>query len=714
MNRSKFLIIALVLGAVASFFAFGLNDYFSLSYFNTQKTQLFEFYQANPWLTIIAYVLIYIAVAGLSLPGAALMTLVGGAIFGFLLGSVLVSIASTIGATLAFLASRSVLRSWVQQRFGSRLQAVNSGIDKQGAYYLFGLRLVPVFPFFIVNLLMGLTTIKTRTYFIVSQLCMLPATLVYVNAGKQLASIDSVENIMSVSLLVSFALLALFPLVIKKVLAVINDRKVLSAFDKPSSFDANIIVIGAGSAGLVSSLIAATVNAKAILVERDKMGGDCLNTGCVPSKALLRSAKVNHYMQRADEFGIELPGEATVNFPKVMQRVQNIINTIEPHDSVERFEGLGVQCEQGRAKIISPWAVTVTDEHTQQSKTFTAANIIIASGARPFVPPIPGIETTEFYTSDTLWQIEDLPDRLTILGAGPIGCELAQAFARLGSKVTLVDMASRVLPREDEDASELLATALQADGIELLLDSKVVSAEAKALQLEVQGQSSRLAFDHLLVAVGRQANTDGLGLAELGVELNRNRTVSVDEYLRSSIPTIYACGDVAGPYQFTHTASHQAWYATVNALFGMFKKFKVDYSVIPWATFTDPEIAHVGINEREAAEQGIDVEVTRYDIGDLDRAIADSEARGFVKVMTKPKSDKILGVTIVGYHASEQLAEFVLAMRHGLGLKKVMATIHLYPTLAEANKFAASEWQKKHKPDQLLAWVAKYHAWRKG
>ncbi|MGI9293049.1 MAG: dihydrolipoyl dehydrogenase, partial [Pseudomonadales bacterium] len=482
----------------------------------------------------------------------------------------------------------------------------------------------------------------------------------------------------------------------------------MAAYEKPATFDANVVVIGAGSAGLVAALIGTTVKAKAVLIEQDKMGGDCLNTGCVPSKALLRSAKMRHYFERADDYGLQHSGNVSTDFPAVMGRVQNIIGTIEPHDSVERFESMGVECVQGQARILSPYEVEVGD------RVITTGNIIIASGARPFVPPIEGVDQVSYLTSDNIWQLEELPEQLLILGAGPIGCELAQAFARLGSKVTLLDMEPRILPREDEDAAAQVARQLEADGITITLNARAQAVDQGTLVVDQQGAEQRIAFEKILVAVGRRANTDGLGLEELGLELNRDGTVMVDDYLRTRIPNIYACGDVAGPYQFTHTASHQAWYAAVNALFGVVKKFKVDYSVIPWATFTDPEVARVGLNELEAQEKNIAHEVTRYGIEDLDRAIADSEAHGFVKVLTRPGSDKILGVTIVGYHASELISEFVLAMKHGLGLQKIMGTIHIYPTLAEANKFAASEWQKKHDPQGLLQWVEKFHPWRRG
>ncbi len=709
MINNKWLLLGLLLAAIIAFFAFDIDSYLTLEYFNQQKHRLFDYYQQHPAQTALVYFAVYVVVTGLSLPGAALMTLAGGAIFGFWVGLLLVSFASTIGATIAFLVARVLLREWVQNRFGDRLGAINRGVEKDGAFYLFSIRLVPAFPFFLVNLLMGLTPIKVLTFFFVSQLGMLAGTMVFVNAGKQLAEVDSVGGVLSPALLASFLLLAAFPFIVRKVMDFIKRRRAMADYKKPAKLDANVVVIGAGSAGLVAALIGTTVKAKAVLIEREKMGGDCLNTGCVPSKALLRSAKMRHYFERMDDYGLQHSGDIKTDFPAVMRRVQNIIATIEPHDSVERFESLGVECVQGQARILSPYEVEVGD------RVITTGNIIIASGARPFVPPIKGIDQIPYLTSDNVWQLEALPEQLLILGAGPIGCELAQAFARLGAEVTLLDMEPRILPREDEDAAAQVARQLEADGVNIVLNAKAQEAEQGALVVQQNDAERRITFEKILVAVGRRANTEGLGLDALGLELNRNGTVMVDDYLRTRIPNIYACGDVAGPYQFTHTASHQAWFATVNALFGVVKKFKVDYSVIPWATFTDPQVARVGLNEMDAQEKNIAYEVTRYGIDDLDRAIADGEAHGFVKVLTRPGgSGKILGVTIVGYHASELISEFVLAMKHGLSLKKIMATIHIYPTLSEANKFAASEWQKKHAPQGLLRWAEKFHGWRRG
>ena len=712
MSRSRILVLLLIAGLIAAFFAFDLGRFFSLEYFKSQQQTISGWYRAHPGQTMAGFFLIYVAVTGLSLPGATVTTLVAGALFGLVMGTLIVSFASTIGASLAFLSARFLLRDWVQQRFGDRLRAINDGIEKDGAFYLFTLRLVPAFPFFVINLLMGLTRLPTRTFFGVSQVGMLAGTLVYVNAGTELAKIDSLRGILSAGLLISFTVLGLFPLIARRMLDGIKARKVYARWKKPAHFDRNLVVIGAGSAGLVTAYIAAAVKAKVTLVEKHRMGGDCLNTGCVPSKALIRSAKLLSHIRRAQEFGLQ-DATARYDFADVMARVQRVVRTVEPHDSVERDSALGVECIEGTAKITSPWSVEIAT--AQGTQTLSTRAIVIAAGARPFVPPIPGIEEVGYLTSDTVWNLRELPRRLVVLGGGPIGCELTQAFARFGARVTQVEMAPRIMLREDPEVSDLVAQRFRAEGIELLTGHRakqfVIENGEKILIAECEGGDVRIPFDALLCAVGRVANTTGYGLEELGIPTTKTRTVDTNEFLETLYPNIYACGDVAGPYQFTHTASHQAWYAAVNALFGDVKRFRADYSVIPWATFTEPEVARVGLNEQEAKEKGISHEVTVYGIDDLDRAIADEEAHGFVKVLTAPGKDRILGVTIVGEHAGDLIAEYVLAMKHGLGLNKLLGTIHIYPTLAEANKYAAGIWKRAHAPQKLLEWVGRYHAW---
>ncbi|PLK23648.1 pyridine nucleotide-disulfide oxidoreductase [Porphyrobacter sp. TH134] len=711
----KLAILAALAAVVAAYFAFDLGQYLTLAGIKGAVAEWEAFYAENPVAVIAAFFAAYVAVTAASLPGAAIMTLAAGALFGLVTGTILVSFASTLGATLAFLSSRYVLRDSIEARFGERLKAINAGVERDGAFYLFSLRMIPAFPFFVVNLVMGLTRIRVATYVWVSQLGMLLGTAVYVNAGTQLARIESLSGIASPGVLGSFVLLGIAPWLAKLVIGVVQRRKVYAGFKRPKQFDRNLVVIGAGSAGLVSALIAATVKAKVTLVEANEMGGDCLNTGCVPSKALIKSAKVAAMMRHADRYGLTA-SEPQVPFRAVIARVLDAVKTIEPHDSVERYEGLGVDVVKGYAKIIDPWTVAIArnDGGTQR---LTTRSIVIASGAEPVVPPIPGIEGSGYLTSETMWdafaQMDAAPARVAVLGGGPIGCELAQALARLGSQVTQVEMAEALLGREDADVSALAKAVLESDGVTVLTGHKAVRIDGRTLIAEAGGQEVRVPFDVLLVAVGRKARLTGFGLEDIGVDTAK--TVVTDEFLATKFPNIFAAGDVAGPYQFTHTASHQAWYASVNALFGTFRKFKADYRVIPAVTFLDPEFARVGLNEREAAEQGIAVEVTRYDLDDLDRAIAESETKGFVKILTPAGGkDTVLGATIVGAHAGELLAEYVLAMKHGIGLNKILGTIHAYPTMVEANKFAAGNWKKAHKPEGLLRWVERYHTWMRG
>jgi len=714
------LLLLLLALAIGAFVALDLGRYLSFDQLKASQASFAQLHAEQPLTVAVVYFLVYVLATALSFPGATIITLAGGAVFGLWQGLLIVSFASTVGATLAFLASRFLLRDWVEARFDQRLADINAGVNREGGFYLFTLRLIPVVPFFLINLLMGLTRMKVWTYYWVSQLGMLAGTAVYVNAGTQLAQLESVQGILSPALVGSFVLLGIFPLMARRIVAAVQKRQVYArwADQRPQTFDRNLIVIGGGAGGLVSAYIAAAVKAKVTLIEAHKMGGDCLNYGCVPSKALIKSAKLAHQMRHASNYGLS-DAAPSFSFKAVMQRVHDVIKAIEPHDSIERYTGLGVEVLQGYGKLVNPWTVEVAlnDGRTQR---LTARSIVIAAGARPFVPPLPGLDDVGYVTSDTLWdefsKLDEVPKRLVVLGGGPIGCELAQSFARLGSHVTQVEMGARIMVREDEEVSELAKASLEADGVQVLTGHKALRCELvngdKTLVVEHAGAEQRIVFDQLLCAVGRVARLQGYGLEDLGIPTHR--TVETNEYLQTLYPNIYAAGDVAGPFQFTHTAAHQAWYAAVNALFGEWKLFKADYSVIPWATFIDPEVARVGLNEQEAKEKSIAYEVTKYNIDNLDRAIADSEAHGFVKVLTVPGKDRILGVTIVGAHAADLLAEYVLAMKHGLGLNKILGTIHIYPTMSEANKYAAGEWKRAHVPQRLLAWVKKYHDFKRG
>lgn len=727
---NKKLIIIAVLAVVALFFIFDLHVLLTLEGLRGSLENITDWRSDNPLLFASIFFVFYVAVTALSLPGAAVMTLAAGALFGILVGVLLVSFASSIGATLAFLFARYLLRDAVQTRFGDRLNTINDGVQREGPFYLFTLRLVPIFPFFLINVVMGLTKLRVTTFYWVSQVGMLAGTIVYVNAGTQLAQIEQMGDIVSPGLLISFALLGIFPWVGRFLVSIFRQRQVYGKWEKPVRFDRNMIVIGGGAGGLVTAYIAAAVKAKVTLVEHHKMGGDCLNYGCVPSKALIKSARVAHTMRHAEAYGLSA-ATPSFSFKKVMQRVHDIIAAIEPHDSIERYTKLGVEVLTGYAKLLDPWTVEITAADGTVQR-LTARSIVLATGAEPFVPPLPVIESSNMVTSDTLWETclkrDTAPKSMVVLGGGPIGCELAQSFARLGVRVTQVEMAPRLLVRESEKVSDAIKKALEADGVTVLTDHQAVSclpvgaegvpivsadpAEHHVLMVKHEGKEKAIPYEVLLCAVGRKARLTGFGLEKLGIPVDR--TITTNEYLETLYPNIYAAGDVAGPYQFTHTAAHQAWYAAVNGLFAPLKKFKVDYRVIPWVTFTDPEVARVGISAAEAKEKGIAFEVTTYGLDDLDRAITESAAEGYIEVLTPPGKDRILGVTIVGDHAGELLAEFVLAMKHGLGLNKILGTIHAYPTWAEACKYTAGEWKRANAPEKILAWLERFHAWRRG
>ena len=714
----KLLLIVIAAAAIGAFFHFNLHQLLTLDGLKGSMDQFDQYKAQSPLLVIGGFFLLYVVVTALSLPGAAILTLAAGALFGLVEGLLVASFASTVGATLAFLVSRYLLRDTIKQRFPERLDAIDAGVEKEGGFYLFTLRLVPVFPFFLINLLMGVTAIKSWTFYWVSQVGMLAGTFVFVNAGTQLAQIESLSGILSLDLILSFALLGVFPFIAKGILNVFKKRRVYKNYTKPKKFDRNMIVIGAGAGGLVTSYIAAAVKAKVTLIEAGEMGGDCLNYGCVPSKAVIKSAKIAEQIRNGEHYGLENMAPQ-FSFKKVMARVHKVIADVAPHDSVERYTNLGVDVVKGYGKLLDPWTVEIklNDGGTQ---TLTARTIVIATGARPFVPPLPGIEETGYVTSDTLWtkfaELEEAPKKLVVLGGGPIGCELAQSFARLGSSVTQIEMSERIMIKEDLEVSTFAHEALIESGVNILTSHQALRCEErdgkKFIMVKHNDTEIDIEYDELLCAVGRSARLKGYGLEELGIETNR--TVVTNEYLETLYPNIFAAGDIVGPYQFTHVAAHQGWYAAVNGLFGNLKKFKVDYRVIPWTTFIDPEVARVGLNEQDAIDKGIDYEITRFEFEELDRAITDSATKGFIKVITPKGKDKILGVTVVSEHAGDLIAEFVLAMKHGLGLNKILGTIHSYPTWAEGNKYAAGEWKRAHAPEKVLNMLEKYHTWRRG
>ncbi|MDR9439726.1 MAG: FAD-dependent oxidoreductase [Halomonas sp.] len=721
MTRRRLILAAVIALLVAAYFLSGADQVLTLDNLQAEQARFQAWLAAEPLTVAGGFFLAYVAITAVSLPGATLMTLLGGALFGFGWGLLLISFASALGATLAALIARTLARAPLERRFAPQLARINAGIEREGAFYLFTLRLIPLFPFFVINLVMGLTRMRLQTFYWVSQVGMLPGTAVFVNAGRELGNLESLSGVLSPGLIGSFVLIGLFPWLARALVAIGKRRQLARRFDRPRHFDQDIVVIGGGSAGLVASYIASAVKARVTLVERHRLGGDCLNTGCVPSKALIRAARVASEIREAPRYGVTA-GTPEVDFAAVMGHVHRAIREVEPHDSRERYEGLGVEVIAGEAILEDPWRVRIREASGE--RVLTTRHVIIASGARPRVPPLPGLEEIEVLTSDNLWRLESLPERLVVLGGGPIGCELGQSFARLGSRVSLVEMGGQLLPREDREVASEVEARLGEEGLAVHLATRalrVVAEEGPGHALEVERRDAhgepvieRLPFSHLLVAVGRQANVEGLGLEALGVEIRPDGTLAVDESLQSVLPNVWACGDVAGPYQLTHASAHQAWHATVNALFGELKRFRVSYRALPVVTFTDPEVARVGFNEREALAAGVEVEVTRYTLSELDRAIAEDSTRGFVKVLTVPGRDRILGATIVGQGAGEMLAEFTLAMTRGIGLNKLLGTIHPYPTRSEAVKATAGVWKNAHKPERLLGWLARYFAWRRG
>lgn len=702
-NILKVIIVLTIILLFILFYKMGWNEYLNLKSLKENYKDYLTFYERNTLLTLTAFFLLYVLTTALSIPGATILTLAAGALFGLTKGVILVSFASTLGATLAFLSSRFLLRDYVAQKFNSSLKKINEGIQREGLFYLFTIRLIPILPFFVINLGMGLTQMNLFKYMIVSQIAMFPATIIYVNAGLQLSEISSLSQILSLDIILSFVALGLFPLVTNKFIQYFRSLKAYKNFKKPKKFDYNLIVIGAGSGGLVSAYIAAAVKAKVLLIEKNSMGGDCLNTGCVPSKALIKAAKVNYQIKEAHQYGIDA-SEPQVNFSKVMKYVHESIKEIEPHDSIERYESLGVQCVKAQAQIVSPWEVKA------DGQTYTTKNIIIATGASPIVPPIKGLDKISYLTSENLWQLQDLPNKLLILGGGPIGCEMAQSFARLGSQVTLIEKSKRIMAVEDKEVSHFIEDQFKKENIVILTKTEVLEIKNdNSTKKAILSNGESLEFDHILIAIGRKANTHGFGLEDLGIQLRENKTINTNMYLQTNIPNIYACGDVTGPYQLTHAASHQAWHTSVNALFGTFKRFSVNYDTLPKATYTHPEVASVGLNEQTAQKDQIDYELTTYSMKESDRAITENENSGMIRVLTKKGSDRILGATIVSHNASDMITEFVSAMKHGYGLEKILGTIHAYPTMSEANKALAGIWKQKQTSPKIFKILEKFH-----
>lgn len=694
------------------------------------RSELEDHVYRAPLQSALIFIVAYWVVAALALPGALILTLLGGALFGLGLGALLVALGSSLGALLSFTVVRLIAGQALRDRLAARLATVARGIEADGGFYVFTLRVMPVFPFFLVNVLLALTPLRAWTFYWVSVIGMLPATLIYVNAGHQLATLTSIGDILSPPLLMSLVVLAVFPLIARKVLPLMAQRFRVAAaqrasrrrWQRPTRFDRDLIVIGAGAAGLVAANIASTLRARVTLIEREAMGGDCLNTGCVPSKALIRIAERVQLARDLARQGLVANGAGdqwrAPDFRLMMAQVRDTIDRIAPHDSVERYESLGVECLRGEAQAVSPWTVEVRTGNASEPRVLHARHLIIATGAEPVVPEIPGLARQHILTTQTLWSIDALPARLLILGGGAVGCEMAQAFRRLGSTVCVVERAERLLAREEPEASAEVLKAFIDDGIQVLLKAELARVEsvdrAHVAHINVNGRQEQIAFDQLLCALGRRARVDGAGLESLGLARLPDGTLQVDEWMRTSEPSVFACGDVATTDRLTHAAGQMGWHAAVNALFGDLWPIRIDRSALPRCTFTDPAVARVGPTRDEAERAGYRVDCTRVPLNTLDRAIIDRQTRGFVMVLTERGSDRLLGATVVGAHADDLIALFALAIRERIGMRRLMSSIIAYPGWADASRAVAAQWQRERAPEALLTWLARWHRWRRG
>ena len=702
---------------------------FDLESLRSVRLSMAHWVRESPELAALGFIAAYLLVAVLALPGALILTLLGGALFGLAAGVLLVAFASSLGALLSFAVVRWIAGRALRDRLAVRLAPIARGIAQDGAYYLFTLRVVPVFPFFLVNVLVALTPIRAWTFYWVSLFGMLPATLVYVNAGHQLASLTSVTGLLSPGLMSALLLLGVFPLLARKILPATARRvEALAASwranrrwrgQRPPRFDRDLIVIGAGAAGLVAANIAASLRARVTLIEREAMGGDCLNTGCVPSKALIRLARRAHEERqwRLEESmitGAPASSPSRPDLAALLARVRATIARIAPHDSVERYRSLGVECLRGEARVVSPWTVELSDEESGVISRLHARHLIIATGADPVVPEIKGLDPGRILTTQTVWSMRELPARLLVLGGGPVGCELAQAFQRLGAAVTVIERADRLLPREEPEASAEVCRALEADGVRVLTGASLASvSHGAAAQVICQGVEVVVEFDQLLCALGRRSRVEGFGIETLGLVREPDGTLKVDDWMRTSEPGVFACGDVASSDRLTHVAGQMGWLAAYNALFGSVWPLRIDRRAIPRCVFTDPEVARVGLTRAEAEAAGIRVTCTRYEMSALDRAIIEEQTQGFVMVLSAQGSDQILGATVVGARAGELVALYTLAIRERLGLRRLMSMMIAYPGWADAGRAAASQWQRDQAPSWMLAWLERWHQWRR-
>jgi pyruvate/2-oxoglutarate dehydrogenase complex dihydrolipoamide dehydrogenase (E3) component/uncharacterized membrane protein YdjX (TVP38/TMEM64 family) len=720
MKPLKILLIILLLIAVGiALVSFPLRHWFM-----QLESYVESLGAVGPMVVVLAYVFLTV----LLVPGSAI-TVGAGTLFGLKIGFIVVVLGANLGALVAFFLARTLLRQRVARWAESnpRFRLLDRAIGKQGFKMVLLTRLSPIFPFVLLNYFLGLTAVRTGAYVLGNLLGMLPATFLFVYlgaaardalAGQLNVSVGLYQQILKVvGLLATIAVVIMITRIARQALrqteqldegSTVPGKPRLEPNYRPATFDKmmivddahdrrliqnchpphwinpapagkyNLVVIGAGTAGLVSAAGAAGLGAKVALIEHNLMGGDCLNIGCVPSKAMIRAARAAHDARDAARFGLEIACEPQVAFAGAMERMRKLRAGISDHDSAERFRKLGVDVFIGTARFTGASSIEV------DGKRLEFRRAVIAAGARAAKLPIPGLEKTGYLTNETVFRLTELPRRIAIIGAGPVGCELAQTFARFGSKVTLLSDGAEILPKEDADAAAIVRKKMEQDGVRIVTKAKIHRAEKnngeKILAATVGEAAVDINCDAVLVAAGRTPNLEGLDLEAAGIGYTY-RGVEVDDWLRTKNPRVYAAGDVCSQFKFTHAADAMARLVIANALF--FARRKVSALTIPWCTYTDPEIAHVGYYEKDARQAGFAVATLTESMKDVDRAILDGEEEGFARVHYDQKSGKILGGAIVARHAGEMIGELTLAMVAKQKVGVLSSTIHPYPTQAE-------------------------------
>jgi pyruvate/2-oxoglutarate dehydrogenase complex dihydrolipoamide dehydrogenase (E3) component/uncharacterized membrane protein YdjX (TVP38/TMEM64 family) len=747
MKTSKAILLFVTIAAVVTGFLFlPLREWFV--YFESYVKSLGTL---GPVLVAVVYVLCTVAFV----PASAL-TIGSGTLFGLKTGFIVVIIGANLGALCSFLLARSFLRQKVATwaAGNAKFRALDQAIGRQDFKMVLLTRLTPVFPFVLLNYFLGLTAVRTGAYVLANLIGMLPAMFLFVYIGaatRDALAGDTADFYQQVfkylGLAATIALLVVMTRIARKALreaeqaeegSVVLGKPRLDGRYQPMPFDKmilegdihdrillgnchppgwvnptpsrkyNLVVLGGGTAGLVSAAGAAALGAKVALIERNLMGGDCLNVGCVPSKSLIRASRAWHEVLGGTRFGVSLAGEPKIDFAAVMARMRKLRADISEHDSVERFSKLGVEVFIDNGRFAGPNAIEVDGAKLQFDRA------VIASGARAAVPTLPGLEESGFYTNETIFTLTELPRRVAVIGAGPMGCELAQSFQRFGSEVSLLTHGGEILPKEDGDAAAIVRRQMEEDGVRIVTGAELERVSAtgsgKKLNLSVGDRKAEIECDAILVCIGRTPNLENLGLEEAGVRYTA-RGVEVDARLRTTNPRIFAAGDICSRFKFTHAADAMARIVIANALF--MARRKVTDLVIPWCTYTDPEIAHVGYYEKDARVARFDVATITQPLHDVDRAILDGETEGFARVHYDKKTGRILGGTIVARHAGEMIGELTVAMAAKQSVGVLSSTVHPYPTQAEALRKIGDAYMRTKLTPLVKKLFARWLAWRR-